>query len=191
MNKQIVISGLGGQGVLFITRLLAEALMDEKEHVLTSETHGMAQRGGIVISHLKVGDFNSPLIRPGHADLVVALKDETLDQHYSFLKKGGKAIVNSLSDSLKDFSGDSSMNFLKEISASPENNIKNINADFLAQKDNNQGSVNLYMLGAALAFEPVCSIEKVKEQIEKRLAKKDKKIRLAAVTALEHGFVSV
>ena len=53
----------------FVTRLLAEAAIAKGLAVLSSETHGMAQRGGTVLSHLKVGDFSSPLIRPGHADL--------------------------------------------------------------------------------------------------------------------------
>ena len=59
-NQQLIISGVGGQGVLFITRLLAEAAIAGGLPVLSSETHGMAQRGGIVVSHLKVGGFAGP-----------------------------------------------------------------------------------------------------------------------------------
>ena len=73
-KQQIVISGVGGQGVLFVTRLLAEAAIARGLPVLTSETHGMAQRGGSVVSHLKVGDFSSPLIRSGG----------TIDRKYNF-----------------------------------------------------------------------------------------------------------
>ncbi|MCX5883025.1 MAG: 2-oxoacid:acceptor oxidoreductase family protein, partial [Deltaproteobacteria bacterium] len=51
IKQQIIISGVGGQGVLFVTRLLAEAAMMKGYPVLTSETHGMAQRGGTVVSH--------------------------------------------------------------------------------------------------------------------------------------------
>jgi indolepyruvate ferredoxin oxidoreductase beta subunit len=50
--QQIIISGVGGQGVLFVTRLLAEAAIKKGLAVFTSETHGMAQRGGTVLSHL-------------------------------------------------------------------------------------------------------------------------------------------
>jgi indolepyruvate ferredoxin oxidoreductase beta subunit len=67
-RAQLVISGVGGQGVLFVTRLMAEAVIRKGLPVMTSETHGMAQRGGSVISHLKVGVFSSPLIRGGAAD---------------------------------------------------------------------------------------------------------------------------
>ncbi|MGD2016130.1 MAG: 2-oxoacid:acceptor oxidoreductase family protein, partial [Desulfobacterales bacterium] len=66
--QQLIISGVGGQGVLFVTRLLAEAAILRGLAVFTSETHGMAQRGGTVLSHLKVGEHTSPLIRPAQAD---------------------------------------------------------------------------------------------------------------------------
>ena len=67
ISQQLILSGVGGQGILFITRLLAETAIAKGLPVMTSETHGMAQRGGIVISHLKVGSFSSPLVQPGRA----------------------------------------------------------------------------------------------------------------------------
>lgn len=111
--QQIIISGVGGQGVLTVTRLLAEAALAEGRHVLISETHGMAQRGGNVISHLKVGaarrsngaqnnpegapapfEFTSPLIRPGRADILLALHPDGAAVHAHFLKKDGKRFCN-------------------------------------------------------------------------------------------------
>ena len=65
MKQQIIVSGLGGQGALTITRMLAEAAAALGSEVLTSETHGMAQRGGSVISMVKVGPFRGPLIPAG------------------------------------------------------------------------------------------------------------------------------
>ncbi len=109
-NQQIIISGLGGQGVLFITKLLAGAAMADNLPVLTSETHGMAQRGGNVISYLKIGDFSGPLIRPATADALIALKAESFAHHSYFLKPGGLAVVNSPDpvedDRYRIFSGD-------------------------------------------------------------------------------------
>jgi len=111
-NQQIIISGLGGQGVLFITKLLAGAAMADNLPVLTSETHGMAQRGGNVISYLKIGDFSGPLIRPATADALIALKAESFAHHSYFLKPGGLAVVNSPDpvedDRFRVFSGDAS-----------------------------------------------------------------------------------
>ncbi len=177
MNYQIVISGVGGQGVLFVTGLLAKACMDNEQHVLTSETHGMAQRGGTVISHLKVGDYASPLIRPGGADLLIVLKAENLIQHRGFLKPGGKAVVNSNLP-------------LEQLEGGPltTHSIIPIDADSWAQKENNPGSVNLYMLGAAMAVEPVCTLDNLRHQIATRFKGKDQSIKTAAITALETGF---
>ena len=135
IKQQIIISGVGGQGVLFVTRLLADAAMIKGFPVLTSETHGMAQRGGTVVSHLKVGDFSSPLIRPFSADGLLALKPESLAQHGGFVKPGGLAIVNSS----------------QPLQEPGELMITSIDADTLARAISNLKSVNLIMLGAALS----------------------------------------
>ena len=95
MKQQIVVSGLGGQGVLFVTRLLAEAGLEVGADVLTSETHGMAMRGGTVISHIKIGDFRSPLIRKGRADVGLFLTDANIPIHGTYVRAGGTRIVNT------------------------------------------------------------------------------------------------
>ena len=95
MKQQIVISGIGGQGVLFATRILAEAAIEKGMEVLTSETHGMAMRGGTVISHVKVGPFTSPLIRTGQADIGLFLHAGNLEVHRGFLKPGGLIYMNA------------------------------------------------------------------------------------------------
>jgi len=100
--QQIIVSGIGGQGVLFVTKLLAQTAVDTGRSVLLSETHGMAQRGGNVISHLKVAPRDqsgtspvSPLVRPGHADVLLALHPDALAAHGFFLKPGGRAFCNA------------------------------------------------------------------------------------------------
>lgn len=113
--QQIAISGVGGQGVLFITKLLAETALDMDYSVMISETHGMAQRGGNVISHLKVEDrqeksggqsdpsgaqdfglrLSSPLIRPGRADVLLALHPDGLSAHGFYLKPAGTSYCNT------------------------------------------------------------------------------------------------
>ena len=95
MKQQIVVSGIGGQGVVFVTRILAEAAIEKGMEVLTSETHGMAIRGGTVISHVKVGPFTSPLIRAGQADFGLFFLAGNLDIHQGFLKPGGKIYMNA------------------------------------------------------------------------------------------------
>ena len=98
MKQQLIISGIGGQGVLFLTRVIAQVAVDRDIPVLTSESHGMAQRGGTVLSTLKVGDFAAPLIRTGQADVALMLWDANLPVHRGLLKDGGVLFINSARD---------------------------------------------------------------------------------------------
>ena len=180
IKQQILISGVGGQGVLFITGILAEAAIIKGLPVFTSETHGMAQRGGTVVSHFKVGDFSSPLIRPFQADGLLVLKDENIAQHGSFLKPGGWAVVNSSND----------MKINNNMTASA------VDADRLAQEIKNPKSLNLIVLGLALAragrkaqnrINLFCSLADVKKVLRKRFGNRQK-ILDASIKAIETGY---
>ena len=94
MKQQLIVSGLGGQGALTLTRLLAEAAMALGLPIITSETHGMAQRGGTVISMVKVGPFRGPLIPAGEADVGLFLDPKNLAVHGFYLKPGAAVFVN-------------------------------------------------------------------------------------------------
>jgi len=98
MKQQIIVSGVGGQGVLFLTRVIAQIAVNQGIPVLTSETHGMAQRGGTVLSTIKIGDFSSPLIRTAQADLGILLSEANLPVHHSLLKADGKLLINTEKD---------------------------------------------------------------------------------------------
>jgi indolepyruvate ferredoxin oxidoreductase, beta subunit len=95
MKQQIIVSGLGGQGALTLTRLLAEAAAAMGLAVITSETHGMAQRGGTVISMIKVGPFRGPLIPAGEADRGLFLHPKNLAVHRYYMRPGGAVFVNA------------------------------------------------------------------------------------------------
>ena len=95
MKQQIIVSGIGGQGVLFLTRVIAQVAVDIDMPILTSESHGMAQRGGTVLSTIKVGDFAAPLIRTGQADVGLFLWEANLPVHYSLIKDTGFLFINS------------------------------------------------------------------------------------------------
>jgi indolepyruvate ferredoxin oxidoreductase beta subunit len=95
MKQQIIVSGIGGQGVLFLTRVIAQVAVDKGIPVLTSESHGMAQRGGTVLSTLKIGNFAAPLIRTGQADIGLLLWEPNLQVHQPLLKDDGALFINS------------------------------------------------------------------------------------------------
>jgi indolepyruvate ferredoxin oxidoreductase, beta subunit len=135
LRHQVLLSGVGGQGVLFLSRLLAEAAIAGGFPVLTSETHGMAQRGGVVVSHLKVGGFDSPLIRMGRADLLLVLKEENVALHREFLGDGGALVVNAPVPT----------------DAGSRVRVHAVNADALALSAGAPHAANLVLLGFALA----------------------------------------
>jgi len=93
-DLQLVICGLGGQGTVFLTRLVAEAALLEGRAVLTAETHGMAQRGGAVESHLKLGEFSGSTVRRGCADAAVVLDASRLEAGRAYLRPRGTCFVN-------------------------------------------------------------------------------------------------
>jgi indolepyruvate ferredoxin oxidoreductase beta subunit len=73
MRLQTIIAGVGGQGVLFTTKIFIEMARRKEVPVLGSQTFGMSQRGGSVMTHLKLGQFSSPMVREGDADLLLGL----------------------------------------------------------------------------------------------------------------------
>ncbi len=95
MRQQLIVSGIGGQGVLFLTRVIAQTAVNREMPVLTAETHGMAQRGGTVLSTIKVGDFASPLIRTGQADVGLFLWEANLPVHRPLLQEEGQILINA------------------------------------------------------------------------------------------------
>jgi len=95
VDLKLILSGVGGQGVLFATSVFSETALALGYDVLGSETHGMSQRGGSVISHLKIGPYESPLVRQGTADVLLAFDEQEAYRTLSFLRRGGVCFVNS------------------------------------------------------------------------------------------------
>jgi len=94
---RIVISGVGGQGTLLASRLLAEASINAGLHVKIGETYGMAQRGGPVMGHIQIGGTaHNPQIRKGEADVLMGFEPaEATRRGVTYLKDSGLALVNT------------------------------------------------------------------------------------------------
>jgi indolepyruvate ferredoxin oxidoreductase beta subunit len=86
---QIILAGVGGQGILFAAKIFSELGLKLGLDIMGSETHGMSQRGGSVIAHLKLGKFLSPLIQRGSADYLYSFDEYETYRTLKFLKKGG------------------------------------------------------------------------------------------------------
>lgn len=97
MNKDILLCGVGGQGTVLASNLIAAAAMSVGEIVHSAETIGMAQRGGSVTSHVRIGPrAHSPLIPGGSADLILAFEPSEAARNLNYLKKDGMVIVNKM-----------------------------------------------------------------------------------------------
>ena len=95
MKKDIMICGVGGQGTVLASKIIAASAMDEGSAVHLAETIGMAQRGGPVTSHVRIGeDAFSPLIPVKGADLLIAFEPSEAVRNLKYLKKDGFVIVN-------------------------------------------------------------------------------------------------
>ena len=92
----IILSGVGGQGTILAAKLLAQAAMNRGETVKTAETIGMAQRGGSVVSHVRIGErIQSPLIPLAHADLIIGFEPAEAIRCLPYLRENGIVIMSS------------------------------------------------------------------------------------------------
>jgi len=101
-GHQIVCAGIGGRGVLLASTVLVETAMASGYHAISSDEYGMSQRGGSVVSLLKIGDFKSPMIGRENADILLSFEESEFYRDLYFLKRGGKGIINTQKDILPD-----------------------------------------------------------------------------------------
>ncbi|HOV27982.1 MAG TPA: indolepyruvate oxidoreductase subunit beta [Pseudobacteroides sp.] len=160
MKFDILIAGVGGQGTVLASRLLADAAIKAGYFVRTSETIGMAQRGGCVVSHVRIGDETlSPVIPYGAADLLIGFEPAEAARNIARLSPDGKCVVNTriikpVTASLNTVSYDVEP-ILEYIG---KNSSKRILVDGyeLAEKSGSVKALNTVLLGitAALGFLP-------------------------------------
>ncbi|HHW00077.1 MAG TPA: indolepyruvate oxidoreductase subunit beta [Clostridiaceae bacterium] len=94
-NLNIMIVGVGGQGTLLASRILGAVALKKNYDVKVSEVHGMSQRGGSVVTYVRLGDkIHSPLVEKGEADIIISFEQLESMRWAEYLRCGGKFIVN-------------------------------------------------------------------------------------------------
>ncbi len=94
-QTNIILCGIGGEGLVLLSNIIGEAWRLAGENVISGEMHGLAQRSGSVIVHMRIGDeVLSPLIPPGEADMIVSLEVMEALRYLHYLKPGGTVITN-------------------------------------------------------------------------------------------------
>ncbi len=153
--------------MLFATRIFSEMALAERYHLIGSETHGMSQRGGSVITHLKIGAFDSPLVRKGSADILFSLERNEAYKTVSFVrprgngKDGGLCFVNAPDPRSMD---KKVQNYLREKGIE----MHVFGADELARQLGSIRSANIALIGFACAHPRLpFSADKIRSTIEK------------------------
>jgi indolepyruvate ferredoxin oxidoreductase, beta subunit len=170
MNINIILAGVGGQGILSIAAILDTAALQQNLYVKQSEVHGMSQRGGAVESHVRISNkpIYSDLIPTGKADIIISLEPLELLRYLTFLKKDGWLVTEA--------------NPFKNIANYPEiekvlteiktfKNHRVIDAENIAKKLGNSKAANMVVLGAAVDLLPLSDtvfVETIKTLFNKK-----------------------
>ena len=153
MVTNIMIVGVGGQGTLLTSRILGGLAEVAGYDVKLSEVHGMAQRGGSVVSHVRIGsDVYSPLISEKTADIIIAFEAAEAVRNIRYLKDNGLVIVNKkivqpVTASLtgKTFDEETMISYLEKVSGK----VIAVDTDQACTDLGNSKVVNIVLLGAA------------------------------------------
>lgn len=186
MNKNIVLCGVGGQGTVLASKLIAAAAMAKGIPVMSAETIGMAQRGGSVFSHIRMGeDLYSPMIAERTADLIIGFEPGETVRMLPFLKDGGHVIVSSrpimpvtatLSDS--DYNGEEMIEYLR----THVEHLTVVDAREACQKLESAKVLNILLLGRTAA-EGVLGFteEEIKEAIKEKVPERFHELNFQAL----------
>ena len=170
MKTDIILAGVGGQGILSIASILGAAVLSEDLYLKQAETHGMSQRGGAVVSHLRISDkeIAADLIPMGTADIILSVEPMEALRYLPFLSEEGYVVTNTTPfinvpnyPDLEDV--------LTEIKKQPH--FVAIDADHIAGDIGNKRASNVVMLGAATPFIDIAP-EKIEIGIEHIFSKK-------------------
>jgi len=186
MKTDIILAGVGGQGILSIAASIGQAALKNKMHVKQAETHGMSQRGGDVVSHLRISDkpIFSDLIPKGKADLIIAVEPMEGLRYVPYLSENGYLVTNTTPfKNIIDYPPIEGI--LEQIQKVP--NLISFNADQIAADLKSKRSSNMVMLGASSPFLNGISFEVLQEGIREIFGQKGDEIVALNIKAFASG----
>ena len=174
MKLDVILSGVGGQGILTIAAIIGEAAMNEGLHIKQAEVHGMSQRGGDVHSNLRIGSspIHSDLIARGSADTIISLEPMEALRYLPYLSENGWVVVNS-APFVNIANYPDQQKVLDELAALP--NVILLDVDELAKGENVARASNIVLLGAA---SPILGIDehKLEDAIKRLFSRKGEEV---------------
>ncbi len=185
MKKDIILSGVGGQGILSIAAVIGTAALLDNLNIKQSEVHGMSQRGGAVVSHLRISSepIYSDLIPYGGADMILSIEPMEALRYLPYLSENGWIISNTKPYvNIPDYPETDTL--FNELNS--RKNVVLVDADKIARKIASPRSSNIVMVGAASAYLEI-PFEKLEEGIKSIFGRKGEDVVNLNLEALRAG----
>lgn len=182
-----VICGVGGQGNVLASRLIAQVLLARDEHVKTAETIGMAQRGGSVASHVRGGRPQSPLVPKGCADCLIAFEPGEAVRCIDYLAPGATIVVNTQATQPPvaalqgiDYDGSEALAYLRSL---PDATLIEVDGSFICDQVGSAKVLNIALLAAAVKSGALgITRDELEDAIRARVKPRFHEMNLRAVT---------
>lgn len=184
-RQDIIIAGVGGQGILTISGVIASAAVERGLHVKQSEVHGMAQRGGAVVSHLRLSDapVASDLIPFGEAHLILSMEPMEALRYVAFARKDAALVTNL--NAVRNAPGYPDVErVLQRVQEWPRHVV--VDAEALARKAGHVRMTNSVMMGAASSF-LIIPADRLRAQLEAIFSRKGKDVVEKNLAAFDFG----
>ena len=185
MKKDIILSGVGGQGILSIATVIGQAALKDNLYMKQAEVHGMSQRGGDVQSNLRISDrpIASDLIPSGQCDLIISLEPMEGLRYLPYLRPDGWLVTNETPFiNIPNYPDEAGV--MAEIGKLPNKVI--LNVDKIAKEIGSARVANIVLLGATTPFLGIDYV-KIQDSIRDIFARKGEEIIEMNLKALEAG----
>ncbi len=190
MRKDIILSGVGGQGILTIATIIGEAATVAGLNLKQAEVHGMSQRGGDVQSNLRLSDesLHSDLISLGKADLIISMDPMEALRYLPYLEKEGWVVTSAnLFKNIPNYPDEEEL--MRTLNTLPR--VVQLEIEDIAKENNMPKCANVILLGMAAKFIEILSPEQLRESIGRVFASKGEKIVEMNKQAFDIGLKAV
>lgn len=190
MRKDIILSGVGGQGILTIATIIGEAATVAGLNLKQAEVHGMSQRGGDVQSNLRLSDesLHSDLISLGKADLIISMEPMEALRYLPYLEKEGWVVTSAnLFKNIPNYPDEKEL--MRTLNTLPR--VVQLEIEDIAKENNMPKCANVILLGMAAKFIEILSPEQLRESIGRVFASKGEKIVEMNKQAFDIGLKAV
>ena len=186
MKKDIILCGVGGQGILSIATIIGEASTEAGLHLKQAEVHGMSQRGGDVQSNLRLSTdpIWSDLIPLGEADVIISMEPMEALRYLPYLSKQGTIVTSSKPFvNIPNYPAESEL--MAELDSMPS--VVKLDIETVAKDAGNARGANMVLLGMAAPYIEILSVEQLREAISIIFARKGDAVVEANLKAFDCG----